>query len=757
MAPAGNELKPRRLGVAGLVETSEVGCLNGQIEYIPITEVKAGDFVLSLNEATGAIEPHRINGLLDMGVKPVFKLTTEDGRTIRTTGNHPYLVKTKNLELRTLNLDRKNQAPSSKLQALSPSQWKKVCDLNVGDEIAVAREENLSSAVSVFPGINAVNNNTAALYVKTNAVFSNSESVGSRGDVDQRFSERKRGAAGDKEFNLFDDSSLELSGELFEFPLSAGSEFDPRNHAVYDSPNSCLIFSKGTSPNFLASSMPFLSRKTNLGLTGRWASIASMSQPTGLWNTYSFGGAVSSNFASKVQSKFHSEYVSSMKYLGEPFLSTNTPALKSFGFRPDFLSSAGVTANLESGSNLTGSRADNFAKDFGFIVLPPFGQHKYNTLILSLSRLLSMPDAEVAVNTPVGARFIAPEARVSTSVGAPSLASLGTSFMASAEKHGAIEFIPIVAVKQGDFVLSLNEATGAIEPHRINGLLDMGVKPVFKLTTEDGRFIKTTGNHPYLTKDDWKKVAELRVGEKIALAKSEAVDSVAAFADNNKASGDLFFRNTPNDIHNNISNFINGQKIYSHQNNSAITADRVAQDVPEVGVSGNKNQGVFLYKFINFVIRGGRIDIADIQNQMASFDKDSSYTTGAVGVNQEFHDLGGKLADKFLFTGQNSGVKHAGVNIIDRDGFVFFLNLTNIHPASQCFKDNINRGAGIFNAGPALLDSGIHADMLFDQIFINHFISSSLMSEVYHRLKYVSSQIFVSAIRDGASVGARLI
>jgi hypothetical protein len=28
-----------------------------------------------------------------MGVKPIFKLTTEDGRTIRTTANHPYLVK----------------------------------------------------------------------------------------------------------------------------------------------------------------------------------------------------------------------------------------------------------------------------------------------------------------------------------------------------------------------------------------------------------------------------------------------------------------------------------------------------------------------------------------------------------------------------------------------------------------------------------------------------------------------------------------
>ncbi|MFH1408150.1 MAG: NYN domain-containing protein, partial [Patescibacteria group bacterium] len=64
-----------------------------EIEYKQIKDVKAGDKVLSLNEETGEIEPHQIKGLLDMGVKPVFKLTTESGKEIRTTGNHPYLVK----------------------------------------------------------------------------------------------------------------------------------------------------------------------------------------------------------------------------------------------------------------------------------------------------------------------------------------------------------------------------------------------------------------------------------------------------------------------------------------------------------------------------------------------------------------------------------------------------------------------------------------------------------------------------------------
>ena len=61
-------------------------------ELTRITDVKPGDYVLSLNEETQAIEPRRIKGLLDMGVKPVFKLTTASGRSIKTTANHPYLV-----------------------------------------------------------------------------------------------------------------------------------------------------------------------------------------------------------------------------------------------------------------------------------------------------------------------------------------------------------------------------------------------------------------------------------------------------------------------------------------------------------------------------------------------------------------------------------------------------------------------------------------------------------------------------------------
>jgi replicative DNA helicase len=47
--------------------------------------------------------------------------------------------------------------------------------------------------------------------------------------------------------------------------------------------------------------------------------------------------------------------------------------------------------------------------------------------------------------------------------------------------------------------------------------IDDGIKPVFKVTTRLGRSIETTITHPFLTVQGWKKLAEIEVGEKIAI------------------------------------------------------------------------------------------------------------------------------------------------------------------------------------------------------------------------------------------------
>ncbi|MFH1641354.1 MAG: LamG-like jellyroll fold domain-containing protein, partial [Nanoarchaeota archaeon] len=58
-----------------------------------IIDIKPGEYVLSLDEKTGKLVSNRVKALLDMGTKPIYELTTNSGRSVNTTGNHPYLVK----------------------------------------------------------------------------------------------------------------------------------------------------------------------------------------------------------------------------------------------------------------------------------------------------------------------------------------------------------------------------------------------------------------------------------------------------------------------------------------------------------------------------------------------------------------------------------------------------------------------------------------------------------------------------------------
>ncbi|TSC57238.1 MAG: TonB-dependent receptor, partial [Candidatus Peregrinibacteria bacterium Greene0416_19] len=61
-------------------------------EDVPIEDIEAGDEIQTLDQETGELVTSRVNGLLDMGIQPIFKITTAGGKTIRTTGEHPYLV-----------------------------------------------------------------------------------------------------------------------------------------------------------------------------------------------------------------------------------------------------------------------------------------------------------------------------------------------------------------------------------------------------------------------------------------------------------------------------------------------------------------------------------------------------------------------------------------------------------------------------------------------------------------------------------------
>jgi len=64
-----------------------------ELDEVAIADIAIGDEIASLDERTGRVVYSRVNALLNMGVQEIFELKTASGRTIRTTSNHPYLVR----------------------------------------------------------------------------------------------------------------------------------------------------------------------------------------------------------------------------------------------------------------------------------------------------------------------------------------------------------------------------------------------------------------------------------------------------------------------------------------------------------------------------------------------------------------------------------------------------------------------------------------------------------------------------------------
>lgn len=81
------------------------------------------------------------------------------------------------------------------------------------------------------------------------------------------------------------------------------------------------------------------------------------------------------------------------------------------------------------------------------------------------------------------------------------------------------EYKLIEEVQKHDRVLSLNDK-GKIIASPVQERYSNGMKQVFEVTTRDGRSVKVTNNHPFLTPKGWKTIEEgLRKGERIAQAK----------------------------------------------------------------------------------------------------------------------------------------------------------------------------------------------------------------------------------------------
>src|SRR6185437_8381278 len=79
--------------------------------------------------------------------------------------------------------------------------------------------------------------------------------------------------------------------------------------------------------------------------------------------------------------------------------------------------------------------------------------------------------------------------------------------------------VPIrdLAGKSGFPVWALDEVSMKLKPAEVSHAFATGRKPVFRLTTRLGRTIRATGNHKFRTFQEWRRLDELRPGERIAL------------------------------------------------------------------------------------------------------------------------------------------------------------------------------------------------------------------------------------------------
>ena len=92
----------------------------------------------------------------------------------------------------------------------------------------------------------------------------------------------------------------------------------------------------------------------------------------------------------------------------------------------------------------------------------------------------------------------------------------GESLVTMADTGERITIKDLVG-KKGFRVWAMNERTWELEKAVVTNAFCTGIKPVLKMTTRLGREIRATGNHKFFSFNGWKRLDELKIGERIAI------------------------------------------------------------------------------------------------------------------------------------------------------------------------------------------------------------------------------------------------
>ena len=96
----------------------------------------------------------------------------------------------------------------------------------------------------------------------------------------------------------------------------------------------------------------------------------------------------------------------------------------------------------------------------------------------------------------------------------------GDTTIVNAETGRRVRVLDLFSGKEEvKYVLSCTDGLKLV-PRRITDVASNGTKPVYRLTTQLGRTITATSNHPFLMYDGWRTLGELNVGDQIALPRA---------------------------------------------------------------------------------------------------------------------------------------------------------------------------------------------------------------------------------------------